>query len=157
MILHVRDFAELSVDELYGILRLRSEVFVVEQDSVYLDPDGFDQKAVHVWFEEGGRIEAYARVLPARATFDTPAVGRIIARMRGVGLGTRIMEEAIAVAEDRFGAEEIRIEAQIQAEPFYRRFGFVRISDEFDDGGIPHVVMSRRRIGRRCGPPTSTL
>lgn len=144
----VKDFEELTVDELYAILRLRSEVFVVEQSSVYLDIDGADKVAIHVWMEDEEGIEAYARVLPAGTTFDTPAVGRIIARKRGMGLGTEIMNLAMGLAEERFGAGAIKIEAQVQAVPFYERFGFEQASGIFDDGGIDHIVMIRRRNRR---------
>lgn len=141
--LHEKLFRDLTVDELYAILKLRSDVFVVEQHSAYNDVDGADIPGIHLWLEDGDGIAAYARVLPAGVTFDTPAIGRVIAARRGEGLGTRIMEEAIRIAEEELGADRISLESQVQAMPFYARFGFVAVSDEYDDGGVMHRTMVR--------------
>lgn len=137
----IKTFGELSVMELFRIYRLRSMVFVAEQQSPYQDVDDADLAALHIWLEEDGEMEAYARVLPPGTSFDECAIGRVAAVRRGEGLGTAVMNEAITVAKERFGASRIRIEAQVQAEAFYRRFGFVRVSEPFDDAGVPHVEM----------------
>lgn len=144
MDISVRGFYELSLDELYAILRIRSEVFVVEQNSVYLDPDGFDQKAVHMIGREDGRIVGILRILPPGNTFEEAAIGRIISVERGRGVGTAMVGAAIDYIRDVMHEDVIRIEAQTQAMPFYEKLGFVADSDVFYDGGIPHREMVLR-------------
>lgn len=134
-------FDELSLREYHELLRLRCQVFVVEQQSPYQEVDDADKEALHLWLSDGGKMAAYARVLPAGITHETPSIGRVIAVSRGVGAGRAVMEEAIRAARERFGAEEITIEAQVQAKGFYEKLGFVQSSDEFDDAGIPHIEM----------------
>ena len=146
MELTVKRFDELSLDEYHEVLKLRCAVFVVEQESPYQEVDDADKEALHLWLrDEGGALAAYARVLPAGVTQETPSIGRVIAVSRGNGAGRRIMEEAIRVAQDDLGADVITIEAQVQARGFYEKLGFVQTSDEFDDGGIPHIEMRLTR------------
>lgn len=146
MELTVKRFNELSLDEYHEVLKLRCAVFVVEQESPYQEVDDADKEALHLWLrDEGGALAAYARVLPAGVTHETPSIGRVIAVSRGTGAGRRIMEEAIRVAQDDLGADVITIEAQVQARGFYEKLGFVQTSDEFDDGGIPHIEMRLTR------------
>ena len=146
MELTVKCFDELSLDEYHEVLKLRCAVFVVEQESPYQEVDDADKEALHLWLrDEDGALAAYARVLPAGATHETPSIGRVIAVSRGTGAGRRIMEEAIRVAQDDLGADVITIEAQVQARGFYEKLGFVQTSDEFDDGGIPHIEMRLTR------------
>lgn len=146
MELTAKRFDELSLDEYHEVLKLRCAVFVVEQESPYQEVDDADKEALHLWLRgEGGALAAYARVLPAGVTHETPSIGRVIAVNRGTGAGRRIMEEAIRVAQDDLGADVITIEAQVQARGFYEKLGFVQTSDEFDDGGIPHIEMRLTR------------
>lgn len=146
MELTVKRFDELSLDEYHEVLKLRCAVFVVEQESPYQEVDDADKEALHLWLrDEDGALAAYARVLPAGVTHETPSIGRVIAVSRGNGAGRRIMEEAIRVAQDDLGADVITIEAQVQARGFYEKLGFVQTSDEFDDGGIPHIEMRLTR------------
>lgn len=146
MELTVKRFDELSLDEYHKVLKLRCAVFVVEQESPYQEVDDADKEALHLWLrDEDGALAAYARVLPAGVTHETPSIGRVIAVNRGTGAGRRIMEEAIRVAQDDLGADVITIEAQVQARGFYEKLGFVQASDEFDDGGIPHIEMRLTR------------
>lgn len=146
MELTVKRFDELSLDEYHEVLKLRCAVFVVEQESPYQEVDDADKEALHLWLrDEDGALAAYARVLPAGVTHETPSIGRVIAVSRGTGAGRRIMEEAIRVAQDDLGADVITIEAQVQARGFYEKLGFVQTSDEFDDGGIPHIEMRLTR------------
>lgn len=134
-------FDELSLEEYHELLKLRCSVFVVEQQSPYQEVDDADKEALHLWFSDDGGLAAYARVLPAGVTHPSPSIGRVIAVSRGNGIGRAIMEEAIRAARERFGAEEVAIEAQVQARGFYEKLGFVQSSDEFDDAGIPHIEM----------------
>lgn len=147
MELKIKTFAELTAEELYKIYRLRVAVFVVEQNCVYQDVDEFDPQAIHVWLEENGELQAYLRVLPAHTVFDEVTFGRVIAVKRRCGLGSRIVEEGIRVAEERFDAQKIVIEAQTYARKLYENFGFEQISDEFLEDGIPHIKMRRVRVG----------
>ena len=142
MELHIRRFSELTVPELYDILRLRVDVFVVEQRCAYHELDGRDGCALHVWLSDDGGVAAYLRLLPPGAMFtDAAAIGRVIAARRGEGLGAEIVRAGIAAARERLGAGRIRIEAQAYAQGFYEKLGFERCSDEFDEDGIPHVEM----------------
>lgn len=142
MELVVKEFDELGLHEYHELLKLRCSVFVVEQQSPYQEVDDADKESLHLYFrDDEGNLAAYARVLPAGVTHDTPSIGRVIAVQRGTGIGARIMQEAIRVAKERVGAEVITIEAQVQAKGFYEKLGFVQTSDEFDDGGIPHIEM----------------
>ncbi|MCR5782758.1 MAG: GNAT family N-acetyltransferase [Clostridia bacterium] len=141
MNLHIRRFSELSADELYGILRLRIAVFVVEQECTYMETDGLDQDAIHVWLEDEDGIQAYLRVLDRGVESEYCAIGRVVAAKRRRGLGSLIMKEGIRAAREVFGADAVYLEAQTYALPFYERLGFRRISDEFILDGIPHVRM----------------
>lgn len=138
----VKPFHKLTSDELYEILRLRVDVFVVEQNCAYREIDGLDKQATHVYFAENGEINAYLRILPPGATFDVPALGRIVTAKRGLGLGSAIVHEGIRLAREMFGETEIKIEAQTQARGFYEKLGFVQSSEEFSDAGILHIEMT---------------
>ena len=141
MKLTVKHFSELSADELYEIYRLRCAVFVVEQNCVYQDIDDADKLAYHLWLSDETGIQAYARVLPKGVTFPDVSLGRVIAVRRRVGLGTKIVREAIRVAKDQFNADRITIEAQPYARKLYENLGFKQTSEEFLEDGIPHIQM----------------
>lgn len=147
MELMAKRFNELSLDEYHELLKLRCAVFLVEQQSPYQEVDDADKEAIHLYFRnDEGALAAYARVLPAGVTHpDGLHPGRVIAVERGRGMGQRIMEEAIRVAQQELDADVITIEAQAYAQGFYEKLGFVRTSDEFDDGGIMHVEMKLAR------------
>lgn len=136
----IKRFAELTTDELYDILRLRAEVFVVEQNCVYQDLDGRDQAAVHVWVRGETGILAYLRVMDRGVTQEYTAIGRVIA-VRRQGLGTRALREGIRVAREHFGADRIYLETQVYARSLYEKQGFRQVSEEFLEDGIPHIGM----------------
>ncbi len=138
-------FDELDKGTLYDILNLRSRVFVVEQGVRYLDPDGYDRRCYHMLCTEGDELVGYLRILPAGLTFDTPAIGRIIAVERGKGIGSAMMERAIRYIEDTMHADVISLEGQSRLIGFYGRFGFETCGEEFLEGGIPHYNMVRRK------------
>ena len=144
LILHTKRFDQLTVDELYELLRIRSEVFVVEQNCVYQDLDRDDQEAVHLWLTEGGKVVALCRVCPAGTHMREVSVGRVITTERGRGYGKRIMLEGIAAAREHFHAKVIEIEAQEYAKGFYEQVGFRQSSDPFMLDGIPHIKMTWR-------------
>ena len=143
MQISVKSFGELGVDELYEILKLRVDVFVVEQKCPYPEIDGKDRDSYHVIIRDEEGIAAYARVLEPGLSFKEASIGRVITRMdkRGSGLGAQLMQESIRVARTHFDTPGIRIEAQVYARGFYERQGFVKSSDEFLDDGIPHIEM----------------
>ena len=141
-ILHSKSFAQLTVDELYELLRIRSEVFVVEQNCVYQDLDGDDQASLHMWLTEGERVVALCRVCPAGTHMDAVSIGRVITTERGKGYGLQIMQAAIRAAREHFGATRIDIEAQQYARGFYEQAGFQQSSEPFLLDDIPHIRMT---------------
>ena len=142
LVLHKKSFQELTVDELYELLRVRSEVFVVEQDCVYQDMDGDDQKSIHLWLTVADKVVALARVCPAGTHMKKISIGRVITTIRGKGYGKQIMLYAIDAAKEHFGARLIDIEAQEYAKGFYESLGFRQSSDAFMLDGIPHIKMT---------------
>ena len=137
----VKAFYELSLDELYEILRIRAEVFVVEQNCAYQDLDEVDKDAYHVYLKDEGKIVAYLRVVDKGKRLDEVSVGRVISLKRRCGLGSTLMKEGIRVAKEKFGAKKVKVGAQIYAQAFYESVGFRRISDEYLEDGIPHAYM----------------
>lgn len=142
LVLHKKSFQELTTDELYELLRIRCDVFVVEQNCVYQDMDYDDQKSIHLWLCDGDKIVALCRVCPAGTHMSEVSIGRVITTERGKGYGKRIMEEGIKAAKEYFGAAVIDIEAQEYAKGFYEQVGFRQSSDPFMLDGIPHIKMA---------------
>ena len=137
----IKKFNELTVEELYEILRLRAEVFVVEQNCAYQDLDTIDREAYHVYLKDAGEIIAYLRVIDKDKRLDEVSIGRVISLRRRQGVGTALMQAGIAVAKEKFGARLIKIGAQCYAKPFYEGCGFRQISGEYLEDGIPHIYM----------------
>ena len=142
MELVVKKFDELTVNELYDILKLRVNVFVVEQECAYPEIDDKDQNAYHVWLRDEEGIAAYLRVLDKGVSFEDAAVGRVISARRRKGYGTIVLKEGIRIAKEKFGADKITIEAQVYARKFYENVGFKQVSEEFLEDGIPHILMT---------------
>ena len=142
MELHVKHYDELTKEELYDIIKVRLDVFVVEQQCTYQDIDGKDKGAYHVWLSDDDGIVAYLRVLDRGVVFDDVALGRVLSTKRRCGLGTRIVKEGIRVAKEKFGADRITIEAQTYVAEMYEKVGFVKRGEEFLDVGIPHIKMT---------------
>ncbi|MCG2417489.1 GNAT family N-acetyltransferase [Aequorivita sp. F47161] len=141
----VKNFEELSRKELYEILQLRSEIFVVEQDCVYQDIDGKDQRALHVMGWKDGILVAYARCFKAGDYFDEAAIGRILVRenYRKLGYGHQITKVSIEAIKEKYKANTIKISAQIYLVIFYQSHGFKTIGDRYMEDGIPHIAMVR--------------
>ena len=139
---HIKTFDQLTTEELYALIHLREKVFVVEQQCAYLDADGHDIDAVHVWLSDERGIVAYCRVLDRGAAFEDVSLGRVIAVYRREGLGTQVVRLGIDVARERFRARRIVIEAQTYARKLYENLGFRQTSDEFLEDGIPHIQMT---------------
>lgn len=143
MDLVVKHFSELTAYELFEIYRLRISVFVVEQNCPYQEADDADLSAYHVYLRGENGILAYLRVLPPGAVFEDASIGRVLSVKRREGLGTKIVSEGIRIAEEKFGAKAITIEAQTYARSLYEELGFRQISEEFLEDGIPHIKMRR--------------
>ena len=137
----VKHFKELTTQELYAILKLRAEVFVVEQNCVYQDVDDVDLDAYHVYFKEEGKIVAYLRVVDKGKRLDEVSIGRVISLKRRQGLGSELLKAGLAVAKEKYSAKKVKIGAQAYAKPFYEKAGFTQISDEYLEDGIPHIYM----------------
>ena len=139
----VRTFQELTLEELYKLLQLRSEIFVVEQDCVFLDADDKDQKALHVLGWEGSELAAYARVFGPGDYFTEASIGRVAVRetFRGRGLGIHIMKATIKAVEQRFGTSYIALSAQKYLKQFYLDLGFLPEGKEYLEDDIPHLRM----------------
>lgn len=144
-------FAALTAADLYAVLQLRSEVFVVEQACVFQDMDGADTLALHLMGMLQGRLVAYARCLPPGAKYIEASVGRVLteASVRGQGLGHELMQRALVATLDRWGDQAIRIGAQARLTAFYARHGFTPASEPYLEDGIPHLEMLRP-----LAPPT---
>lgn len=147
-ILHKKAFKQLTVDELYELLRVRSEVFVVEQNCVYQDLDGDDQQSIHLWLTVEDKVVALARVCPAGTHMKEISIGRVITTERGKGFGKQIMLHAIDAAIEEFDAKLIDIEAQEYARGFYESVGFKQSSDAFMLDGISHIRMTWKKYNK---------
>lgn len=143
MTLHIKSFPELTIWELYEILRVRAEVFVVEQNCVYPDPDGTDLRSLHVWLEEDGTILAYLRLFQKDPVENIVQIGRVLTTERGKGYGARVLQAGIQAAADYMQAAGLYLEAQTYAIGFYEKAGFQVASETFLEDGIPHVRMTR--------------
>lgn len=136
-------FNELSVAELYKILQLRNEVFSVEQQCVYQDADDKDQPAYHLCGWDGNKLAAYCRILPKGISYDHPSIGRVVTspQYRRGGFGRELVHLAIAKTIEQFNHPVIIISAQLYLKGFYASLGFVQVSDEYMEDGIPHIKM----------------
>lgn len=141
MELVIKRFEELSLEELYEILKVRAEVFIVEQNCVYQDVDDKDKHSYHVYLKDDTGIKAYLRVIDKGVSFEDVSIGRVLTVNRGCGLGKRIMLEGIKIAKEKMNAERIIIEAQSYAKEFYEKVGFKKVSDDFMMDGILHIKM----------------
>ena len=117
----IKPFGELTPYELYTILKLRVDVFVVEQNCPYHELDDKDQLAFHLWLEDEQGIAAYLRILPPGAAFDTPALGRVISARRRCGVGSKLLSAGIEAVRSLYGSTAITIEAQVYSRKFYEK------------------------------------
>lgn len=139
-----KSFDELTVHELYAILRLRNEVFAVEQNCVYPDLDNKDQSSYHLMaFDDKNNLVAYTRLLPPGLAYTEPSVGRVVTSslVRGNGTGRELMSRSIQLIYDLFGRQPVKIGAQLYLLSFYSSFGFVQTSDTYLEDGIEHIEM----------------
>jgi len=146
MNLKIKPFKKLTLDELYDILKLRDEVFVVEQHCFYQDCDDIDKEAHHLFYEDNSKIISYLRIYKKYASKDEVSIGRVAVKQefRGKGLAKELMNEAIKFIENNLNINNIEISAQSYLIDFYKNLGFIVISEEYLDAGIPHVDMLYR-------------
>lgn len=141
----VKQFTELTTTELYEVLRLRNEVFVVEQKSIYLDLDNKDQKSLHLLYYADQQLAGYTRLLPAGVSYDVVSIGRVVISPlhRSIGLGKKLMEASIESCYEKFGETDICISAQYHLLKFYRSLGFIEEGHPYNEDGIPHIQMTK--------------
>lgn len=141
----IKKFDELTPHELYAALRLRSEVFVVEQNCVFLDIDNKDQSSYHLMGWKDDKLLAYTRLVPPGIAYKEPSIGRVVTSpsARGEGMGKEVMEKSIEEAGRLFGKVSIKIGAQLYLKKFYTAFGFQQSSDIYEEDGIDHIEMTR--------------
>jgi ElaA protein len=142
---NTKRFEALSTIEMYSILKLRSEVFVVEQNCVYQDIDGKDMKALHLFGEEDGKIIAYSRLFNVGDYFENASIGRVVVaeNCRNKKYGHDLMREAISAIETHFQEIKITISAQLYLKKFYESHGFVQTSETYLEDDIPHIEMKK--------------
>lgn len=138
-------FQQLTNDELYDLLHLRNQVFIVEQNCVYLDIDQKDKNCFHVLMYDGNDLAGYSRILPAGLSYEEVSFGRVLINpdYRGKGLGRSIVEEAIKSCYTAFGNVDIKIGAQAHLQKFYASFGFEAEGEAYDEDGIMHIDMKK--------------
>ncbi|WP_294245919.1 GNAT family N-acetyltransferase [uncultured Chryseobacterium sp.] len=142
----IKTFEELSVPELYAIIRARVDVFVVEQECPYPDLDGYDQKALHLWAEQDGEVLAYCRIFSNGIKYTETSIGRVLTteKARGKNLGKQLIQYAVETIENRFRTSEVRISAQDYLLRFYNGFGFEDTGKKYLEDNIPHTEMLRK-------------
>jgi ElaA protein len=139
----LKKFEELKTEEIYEILKIRNEVFIVEQKCPYQDCDGRDKKSYHLYLQDEGRIIAYLRILERGVSYDEISIGRVLVHKsyRGKGIAREMFSKAINFVELTLNEKEIKIQAQAYLLNFYRSLGFKKISKEYLEDNIPHIDM----------------
>ena len=140
---NIKPFDQLTTQELYAILRLRSEVFVVEQNCVFLDMDNKDHHCRHLMGWNGPLLAAYSRIVPAGISYGESSIGRIVTSpaARGSGIGRELLIRSIDHIYTLYGKHDIRIGAQCYLKKFYESFGFVQKGEIYLEDGIEHIEM----------------
>lgn len=143
MKIRIKTYEQLSKTELYNILQLRSEVFVVEQDCVYQDIDGKDEKALHVLGTKNNEVIAYTRCFKSGDYFNEASIGRVVVKQsqRKFKYGNEIMITSIEAIKHHYNTTVIKLSAQCYLNKFYTNLGFNPIGKEYLEDGIPHIAM----------------
>lgn len=138
-----KKFEELTAAELYNILQLRNEVFVVEQNCVYQDADGKDHLSMHLCGWDGSKLVAYTRIIPPGISYTDASIGRVVTSpaYRRTGAGRLLMQESIQLCLTGFNVTGIRIGAQVYLSDFYQSLGFKPVGSQYLEDGIPHIEM----------------
>lgn len=143
IIWHFKKFEELTTTELYSILQLRAEVFVVEQDCPYNDVDGKDEKCGHLWAVLDDKVIACTRIVPPGVSYGEASIGRVAshADYRHLKLGHQLMSHSLQIIENLYSETCVRISAQYYLKKFYEKIGFGQVSEEYLEDNIPHIEM----------------
>lgn len=143
MEIKIKTFEELSLQELYKVLQLRAEVFVVEQNCVYQDIDGKDEKALHILGFKNNELVAYTRCFKPGDYFEKAAIGRVIVKenSRKFGFGHQIIKASVEEIENRYNTSAIKLSAQQYLIQFYEAHGFETTGEGYLEDGIPHIAM----------------
>lgn len=140
-----KHFQDLSADELYELLQLRSDVFVIEQQCIYRDLDDKDLKCYHLFgrIEETGELAAYSRIVPPGVSYEEPSIGRVVTSLnhRKSNFGRELMQKGIKELLLLYPGQPIRIGAQTYLIKFYNSFGFMESGEAYDEDGIEHIEM----------------
>jgi len=139
----IKKFQDLKIEELYSILKVRNEVFIVEQQCAYKDCDEKDKNAYHLFLEDNDEIYAYLRILNKGVSYDEISIGRVLVaqRHRGKGISREMMARSLDFIENNLHEKDIRISAQSYLINFYRSLGFKEVSEEYLEDNIPHIEM----------------
>jgi len=139
----IQTYDELTTEELYKIIQLRVNVFIVEQQTCYEDLDNHDQNSIHISYVENGKLCAYSRILPPGEKFEMASIGRVITsqEMRGTGLGKEMIQLALKTIEQRWPSTGVFIQAQEYLKNFYGSFGFQQVSGPYIYDSLPHLDM----------------
>lgn len=143
MVWKIKKFNELNAEEIYKILNIRNQVFIVEQQCPYLDCDGRDMKSYHLFLENNNEIAAYLRIIEKGISYNEISIGRVLvnSKYRGKGLARDMMKKAIGYINNQLNETSIRIEAQAYLIDFYKSLGFKQTSEVFLEDNIPHIEM----------------
>lgn len=138
MNLKIKKFNQFNTNELFEILKLRVKTFVVEQNSTHQEIDDFDKIAIHIWFEEDGKIIAYLRLFPYE---NVVKIGRVFSVQKRKGFATKLMQEAIQYIQKNYTVQMIQITAQVYVQKLYEKIGFIAEGNVYLENEIPHIVM----------------
>lgn len=142
----LKKFEELTPFQLYAILQLRNEVFVVEQNCVFQDADDKDQNSHHLMGLDNDQLVAYTRIVPPGAIYNLPSIGRVVTSpsVRKLGVGRELMNRSINAVYDLFGHQPVKIGAQLYLKKFYNSLGFEQVSEVYLEDGIEHIYMVKQ-------------
>ena len=142
----LKKFEALTPGQVYAMLQLRNEVFVVEQNCVFQDADDKDQNSFHLLGFHGNKLVAYTRIIPAGEIYKEPSIGRVVTSpaARRSGTGKELMQQSIDSLYQLFGKQPIKIGAQVYLKKFYESFGFEQVSDVYLEDGIEHIYMVKK-------------
>ena len=143
MQLVIKRFGQLTAKELYQILSLRAETFIVDQQIMYNDLDNVDQVSTHVFYQDTDSVAAYLRIIDAGQSYNSPLIGRVCVSNKGAGIGSKLLHDTLDYLAQESDASKVLVESQLKAQPFYERAGFTQASSKvLDHFGVLHHVLS---------------
>lgn len=143
MKLVIKRFGQLTAKELYQILSLRAETFIVNQQIMYNDLDNVDQVSTHVFYQDTNSVAAYLRIIDAGQSYNSPLIGRVCVSNKGAGIGSKLLHDTLDYLAQESSASKVLVESQLKAQPFYERAGFTQVTSKvLDHFGVLHHVLS---------------